>query len=161
MDISPESSRPPIDSPGQRRLPPLLRRAWYSLNQAFRRRIQHLELTPDQFTILRWLEEADAAGLTQRGLMVKMSSDPNTITSLLARMEKAGLVHRSPDQHDSRAKRVRPTAEGLERFEAARTIAAELQAAVLEAVPASQRDAFLRNLERVADSCREALQQSS
>ena len=49
----------PIDDPGNRRLPPLLRRAWYSLNQAFRRRIAHLDITPNQFTILRWLLEGD------------------------------------------------------------------------------------------------------
>ena len=39
----------PIDAPGRRRLPILLRHAWYGLNQAFRRRIAHLDITPDQF----------------------------------------------------------------------------------------------------------------
>ena len=40
----------PIDAPERRRLPLLLRRAWYGMNQAFRRRIAHLGVTPDQFT---------------------------------------------------------------------------------------------------------------
>ena len=68
----------PIDAPERRRLPPLLRRAWYGLNQAFRRRIAHLEITPDQFTVLRTLLEGDALGLTQRELTQHMTSDPNT-----------------------------------------------------------------------------------
>ena len=48
----------PIDAPGRRRLPILLRHAWYGLNQAFRRRIAHLGITPDQFTVMRTLLEA-------------------------------------------------------------------------------------------------------
>src|SRR5438132_3990113 len=56
----------PIDSPERKRLPPLLRRAWYGLNHAFRRRTVHLEITPDQFTVMRTLLEND--GITQREL---------------------------------------------------------------------------------------------
>jgi DNA-binding CsgD family transcriptional regulator len=78
----------PIDSPSRRVLPPLLRRSWYGLNQAFRRRIAHLNLTPDQFTVLRILLEGDALGLTQRELSRLMSSDPNTLASLLERWRK-------------------------------------------------------------------------
>src|SRR5437667_2877036 len=90
----------PIDSPGRRRLPPLLRRAWYGLNQAFRRRIAHLGVTPDQFTVMRTLLENE--GITQRELTELMSSDPNTVASLLERMEKAGLVARQAHEKDRR-----------------------------------------------------------
>src|SRR5213079_962599 len=90
----------PIDAPERRRLPPLLRRAWYGLNQAFRRRLAHLEITPDQFTVLRTLIEGDPAGLTQRELTHTMTSDPNTVASLLQRMEEAGLVVRKPHEKD-------------------------------------------------------------
>ena len=44
----------------RRRLAPLLRRTWYSLNQTFRRRIAHAGLTPDQFSVLRWLSASRA-----------------------------------------------------------------------------------------------------
>src|SRR5215217_6070185 len=60
----------------QRRLPPLLRRAWYSLNQTFRQRIAHLGITPDQYSILRWLHEGDTRGLTQQSITDLMASDP-------------------------------------------------------------------------------------
>src|SRR6186997_526137 len=95
-----------------RRLPPLLRRAWYSLNQTFRHRIAHLGLTPDQYSILRWLHEGDARGLTQQTLTDLMASDPNTITSILSRMEKAGLISRKRHESDRRARRVRVEPEG-------------------------------------------------
>src|SRR5687767_15369426 len=82
----------PIDAPDRRRLPPLLRRAWYGLNQAFRRRIAHLGLTPDQFTALRTLLEHK--DISQRQLTTLMSSDPNTVAALLERMERNGLIER-------------------------------------------------------------------
>src|SRR5688572_9533186 len=91
----------PIDAPDRRRLPPLLRRAWYGLNQAFRRRIAHLGLTPDQFTALRTLLEHE--GISQRQLTSLMSSDPNTVASLLERMEKVDLIHRQAQEQDRRA----------------------------------------------------------
>src|SRR5213076_2085569 len=93
----------PIDAPGRRRLPILLRHAWYGLNQAFRRRIAHLGVTPDQFTVMRTLLEADARGLSQRELTHLISSDPNTIASLLERMEAAGLIERKRNEKDRRA----------------------------------------------------------
>src|SRR5437870_10543709 len=94
----------PIDSPGRRRLPILLRQAWYGLNQAFRRRIAHLGITPDQFTVMRTLLES--GGITQSGLTEQMSSDPNTVASLLERMEKSGLLERRQHEKDRRAHRL-------------------------------------------------------
>src|SRR5260221_1066199 len=96
----------------RRRLPPLLRRAWYSLNQTFRHRIAHLGITPDQYSILRWLHEGDARGLTQQTITDLMASDPNTITSILKRMEKARLISRHEHETDKRAHRVRIASDG-------------------------------------------------
>jgi DNA-binding MarR family transcriptional regulator len=90
----------------------LLRRAWYGLNQAFRQRIAHLKITPDQFSVLRWLSEGDPLGLTQRAITDLMASDPNTITSTLSRMEAGGLITRQPHERDRRAHRVRLEAPG-------------------------------------------------
>jgi DNA-binding MarR family transcriptional regulator len=146
----------PIDSPTRRRLPVLLRRSWYGLNQAFRRRIAHLNLTPDQFTALRTLLEGDPLGLTQRELARLMSSDPNTVASLLERMEKAGYVERTPHERDRRAHRIRMLAKGKRIYEAARAIAVTLQGEVLSVLPENDREKFLEHLTLVADACRES-----
>lgn len=138
---------------GPRRLPPLLRRAWYGLNQGFRQRIAHLEVTPDHFSILRWLCEGEARGLTQRTLTDLMASDPNTITSTLTRMETAGLVSRQPHETDRRAHRVRIEAKGRRVFEQACEIAVELQKGVLGHLPAARRERFLADLECIAQAC--------
>ena len=139
-----------------RRLPPLLRRAWYSLNQTFRHRIAHLEITPDQYSILRWLYEGDARGLTQQTLTDLMASDPNTITSILQRMEKAGLISRHPHETDKRARRVRMEEKGRDAFSAGLCIAKLLQVQILEVLPESRRTIFLRDLEKIADACHSA-----
>jgi DNA-binding MarR family transcriptional regulator len=149
----------PIDSPERRRLPPLLRRAWYGLNQAFRRRIAHLDITPDQFTVLRTLLESDPAGVTQRDLAHLMTSDPNTVGSLLERMESAGLVMRKPHEKDRRAHRIQLTATGRRKYAAARKIAVALQSEVLLVLPEGERDPFLEHLALVADACRKAGEQ--
>ncbi len=140
-----------------RRLPPLLRRAWYNLNQTFRRRIAHTGLTPDQYTILRLLSEGPPEGLTQRELCERMCSDPNTMASLLSRMEKCNLLERRTHEDDRRAHRVSVLPEGRQHFVELRTIALDLQESILDAVPLKRREQFLLDLERVADACQTQL----
>jgi DNA-binding MarR family transcriptional regulator len=148
----------PIDSPERRRLPVLLRRAWYGLNQAFRRRIAHLEITPDQFTVMRTLLEHE--GITQRELTEFMTSDPNTIASLLERMERAGLITRQSHERDRRAHRLIIKASGKSKYEEARAEAIGLQEEVLSSLPEGGRARFLKELALVAESCRAANERS-
>jgi DNA-binding MarR family transcriptional regulator len=150
---APFDSDPFVHALGPRRLPIVLRRAWYGLNQTFRRRIAHLEITPDQFTALRTIAEAGEEGLAQSELTRLMASDPNTIASLLTRMQRNGLIGRRIHEKDRRAYRIRVLAKGQERFEEARKIALELQSEVLGILPAETRDGFLEQLASVADAC--------
>jgi len=149
-----------IDSPGRRRLPPLLRRAWYSLNQAFRRRVAHTDVTPDQFTVLRTLLECDPKGVTQRELTQLMSSDPNTVASLLERMEVAGWLERKTHETDKRAHRIRLLPAGKRRYAEARKVAVALQTEVLSVLPEERSERFLEDLAAVADACRQAADHS-
>src|SRR5258708_4875369 len=112
----------PLDAPERRRLPLVLRRAWYGLNQAFRRRRAPLGLTPDQFTVLRTLLEHE--GIKQRELTGLMSSDANTVASLLERMERAGLVGRQAHEKDRRAHRLQLKPNGQRKYVEAREVAA-------------------------------------
>lgn len=150
------STELPLDSPVRRRLPPLLRRAWYGLNQAFRRRIAHTGVTPDQFTVMRSLLEGDEAGMTQRDLTVAMSSDPNTVASLLERMESAGWVERRRHESDGRAYRIRLLPAGEERYEVVRELAVDLQREILSVLPEEDRERFLEHLDLVSAACRKA-----
>ena len=147
-----------IDAPGRRRLPILLRHAWYGLNQAFRRRIAHLAITPDQFTVMRTLLETRA--ITQSELTEQMGSDPNTVASLLERMEKSALLERRPHERDRRAHRLYLKADGKRKYRKARQIAIALQTELLGVLPEDQREKFLEYLALVADACRAAADKS-
>lgn len=158
----PSRSHPlPIDSLERRRLPLLLRRAWYGLNQAFRRRITHAGATPDQFTVLRTLTEGPAAGFTQNELAQQMSSDPNTIASLLDRMGKARWLERKPHETDKRARRIRLQPAGKKKYQELRDAAVQLQASILGAIPPKEREQFLKQLDLVANACRDAAEESA
>ena len=149
------TNRKPAATPTQRRLPVLLRRAWFGLNQAFRRQIAEAGLTPGQFTALRTLiEQGD---VSQRELTEVMSSDPNTIASLLSRMEKLGWIERETHERDRRANRLHVTAAGKRKFAAARPTALDLQTRVLAVLPETEREKFLESLERIADACQAEL----
>jgi DNA-binding MarR family transcriptional regulator len=145
----------PIDSPNRRRLPILLRRAWYGLNQTFRRRIAHLGVTPDQFTAMRTILEGGEEGVFQSELTRRMASDPNTIASLLDRMAKAGLIERRVHEKDRRAYQISLKASGVEKYEAARSIAVSLQTELLGYLREEDREQFLETLATLADTCHE------
>ncbi len=141
-----------MDSPERRRLPILLRRAWYGLNQAFRRRIAHTGVTPDQFTAMRTLLENDQIGLNQSQLTRLMASDPNTIASLVERMEKNGLIERGAHEKDRRAYRLRLKPLGEKKYQEVREIALALQTEILSALPEGRRENFLEELAAVGNA---------
>lgn len=147
----------PAQVPPPRRLPLLLRRAWFSLNQTFRRRCSKLGITPDQFTVLRTLHENEPRGLNQRDLTEQITSDPNTIASLLARMEDNGLIKRQIDPEDRRAHRLYLQPAGRRTFAKARVLAKRLQNQILDSLPEHRREVFLEELEIIANTCRELL----
>jgi DNA-binding MarR family transcriptional regulator len=147
-------------APSEKRLPILLRHAWYGLNQAFRRRIAHVGVTPDQFTVMRNLAEGDRLGLTQSRMTELMGSDPNTIAALIERMETHGWVERHPHEHDRRARRIRLKPAGRRAYAQLRAIALELQQEILRTLPEDRRQSFLEDLGAVATTCRTLAEES-
>ena len=131
--------------PNRPRLAPLLRRAWYGLNQTFRRRIAESGITPDQFTILRWLGE-HPNGLTQRALADLMASDPNTVTAILTRMQKSGLIERRPHTDDARCNLIALKEKGRALHADLQPLASELQQQLLAVIPSSKQAEFLKYL---------------
>ena len=130
------------------RLALLLRRAWYGLNQTFRRRIAGHGVTPDQFTILRWLTE-HPDGITQRSLADLMASDPNTVTAIITRMQKAGLVERRAHADDARCNLIVLREPGRALHAQIQPLASELQRQLLAAVPIAKQTEFLTQMEAV------------
>ena len=83
-----------------------------------------------------------------------MSSDPNTIASLVERMETTGLVERKVHEMDRRAYRISLKPVGKRKYEEVRETAIVLQMEVLSVLPQEKREEFLKHLALVADACR-------
>ncbi len=92
----------------------------------------------------------------QRDLAQKMSSDANTIASLVERMEQAGLVERKTHDKDRRANVLRLLPLGREKYTQAREVAVDFQAEILATLPEDKREEFLEHLALVAEACRTA-----
>ena len=99
--------------------------------------------------------------MTQSELSTAMSSDPNTIASLLERMEKNLLLIRIPHNLDRRAHRIQITPLGEIKYSKIRQLAIALQSDILKVLPEDERERFLEQLGKVADACREAAQKAA
>lgn len=110
----------------------------HEVAKAFRRRFeaaarQH-DLTLPQWRVLSELFHQGA--LSQVRLATAVDADPMTMSGILDRLEKRGLVDRQPDPSDSRAKLVRLTTEGEVLFQTAKALGTELyQSAVAGMTP--------------------------
>ena len=67
-------------------------------------------ITADQFVVLSALSDGEA--LTQRELVTRTSSDPNTLRAMLVLLDGQGLVRRKPHPTDGRARSVSLSRKG-------------------------------------------------
>jgi DNA-binding MarR family transcriptional regulator len=87
-----------------------LRAAYLALHRRTNAALADSGLTADQFVLLTALAEGD--GVAQKELVDRTGSDPNTMSEMLARLEKKGLVARERHAEDGRARSVTLTPRG-------------------------------------------------
>ena len=81
---------------------------------------ENVRVTPAQAGILFLLAEKD--GRTMSELSRILSIENSTLTGLVDRLEKAGLVRRDASPHDRRASHVHVSPEGLQEMKKARSV---------------------------------------
>ena len=84
-------------------------------------RLNDMEITPEQWTVLLYLWEKD--GVTQQELCNATFKDKPSMTRLIDNMEKQHLVIRVPDKKDRRTNKIHLTDNGKKLEEKARFIA--------------------------------------
>lgn len=104
----------------------LVHRADLALTRSLLARFGRRGVTVEQWMVLSRLTDGD--GITQRELARRNGQDPTTLTRILQKMERSGLVERGEDGEDGRALRVIVTQKG-------RRLQAELAPLALEGVP--------------------------
>lgn len=94
------------------KIPMSLRSAYLSMHrQSDINALKH-GITSNQFVLLMFLAEED--GISQKDLVERAFSDPNTIRAMLVLLEKRGLVERDQHPEDGRKRNVTLTPEGRE-----------------------------------------------
>jgi DNA-binding MarR family transcriptional regulator len=87
-----------------------LRMAYLTVHRQTNAALAPLGLTADQFVLLTVLAECE--GVTQKELVGRTGSDPNTISEMISRLEKKGLIARERHAEDGRAWSVTLTGRG-------------------------------------------------
>jgi len=126
----------------------------HEVARLYRRRFED-EARTHGVTLPQWRALAHIhmhAGVSQVALAGKIDTDPMTISGILDRLDKRGLIERFPDPNDSRSKLARLTAEGEQLVKTARSVADDLQAVSLDGLSADDRRALSAHLIRVRDN---------
>lgn len=112
--------------------------------------LEKLDLYPGQPPLLFTLYKSD--GLSQREIANKLHIKPATITVMLTRMEKAGLITRKQDEADQRILRVYLTEKGKEICEELKKIMPVLNEQCFGNFTEEEKETFKYLLEKMAEN---------
>jgi len=110
---------------------------------------------PGQAFCLRTLARHD--GMSQRDLAATLHVSRPTVTAMLQRMERSGMVRRTTDVDDQRISRVHLTEEGRRLERSLVDVLLAYSARVLDSIPTDDRLDLERLLGRLADNTSAAL----
>ncbi len=111
-------------------------RLWY---KAFHRQVKVIAgITRPQWWLLISLTRNDNSSMTQVELAHLLDVGKVPLGKMIDRLEKTGLIVRTPDQLDRRSKRVALSAKGLALIERMHGVALDLGRQIMREVPESQ-----------------------
>ncbi len=120
----------------------------HEVARLFRRRFED-EARIHGVTLPQWRALAEIyknTGISQVSLAGSIDTDPMTLSGILDRLEKRGLIERYPDPNDSRAKLARMTAEGSALVSTARNVGRELYENALIGLSPTEREELAAGL---------------
>jgi len=91
-------------------------------------------------------------GISQVSLAGCIDTDPMTLSGILDRLEKRGLIERFTDPNDSRAKLARLTPAGQDLVGTARNVGLELYETALNGLSPEDRELVVTHLMRIRDN---------
>ena len=126
----------------------LIRRCQQFYGDLYAREAGSRELTKQQFTLLCALEQHDGASQT---ILVDVTGiDRSTLAEMVRRMLEKGLLSRERTEEDQRANAVAISPTGRKALRAARNAADRAERALLDALPAPERQKFVKSLSQIA-----------
>ncbi len=127
-----------------------LRRAQYAYRLALDRALEPTGVTAPQFATLALLQARP--GLSNAELARQSLITPQTMNTILGRLESAGLVERTPHPGHGRILRAELTQAGQSVLDRCLGRAAAVEACLLGALGAAERPAVLDALTRIGDA---------
>jgi DNA-binding MarR family transcriptional regulator len=106
-------------------------------------------------TLPQWRALAEIStrtGVSQVALASCIDTDPMTLSGILDRLEKRGLIERSPDPNDSRAKLAIATEAGAELVRDVRKVGLALYEQAIDGLSADERHQLTAALTRMREN---------
>ena len=125
----------------------LLLRAFHHCNKRIVQRTSRLPLLPGQPKILEYVEENN--GCIAKDICRGCVLDKSTMTSLLTRMEREGLLVKSGSPADRRAYHIFLTPKGEQAAREVKRIFSETDEKAFQGISASERAGFLSTLNKI------------
>jgi len=128
----------------------LLHRAGQCADELFAVNVGVSDLTPRQFAVLKALANSDEP--SQSTLVDLTGIDRSTMADIIRRLVAKSLVQRRRTRRDARMYAVRLTEKGKTALNHAEPAVRATDERILAAIPAAQREAFLRSLARIVEA---------
>ena len=128
----------------------LLRRATQYANDIYTKEVGDSTLTARQFAVLLTVDGQE--GLSQTDLVNKTGIDRSTLADMISRMLKKDLLRRKRTAEDARANAVSITAAGKKALNAVIAKVSKAESTILNPLPASKRNDFLKMLTVIAEA---------
>src|SRR5882724_7317451 len=126
----------------------LIRRCQQFYGDLYAREAGGRELTKQQFTLLCALEQND--GVSQTALVEITGIDRSTLAEMVRRMLERGLLSRERTEEDQRTNALIITPSGRKSLRSARSASERADKVLLDALPAAERQRFVRLLSQMA-----------
>lgn len=124
-----------------------LARTARSMKRALESRLSKYNVTASQYIVLAQLSDEDGLSLSQLG--ERLYFDNPTITGIVDRMERDGLVERCRAADDRRVVNVLLTPQGKKLLSAIENIADEINESVMDEFTKTDQDKLLRILDSI------------
>ncbi|MBO0140892.1 MarR family transcriptional regulator [Agrobacterium sp. Ap1] len=123
-------------------------------SRSLQKRASTLGFSPGQFPVLLELWQED--GLTQKQLLDKLEVEQATLANTLARMERDGLIVRTPHPTDKRAQIITLTELGRSLETSAVDAAAEADSALFSGFRSFERELMMEYMRLIIGNSRKA-----
>ena len=126
----------------------------YEVARLMRRRFED-EASVHGFTLPQWRALAEiyrTEGLAQVSLAAALDIDQMTVSGIVSRLEKRGLIDRYPDPNDSRAKLAKLTPAGLALVTDAKNVGRALYENALDGLSPADRETMAAQLRLIRDN---------